>query len=434
VRTLGGSEDLREPRPAAQGSPDAWISEIQDYLKDNFLPEDQASAERVVRLAKRYTMVEDHLYRRGANGILMRCITREEGRDLLAEIHGGECGSHSSSRTLVGKAFRHGFYWPTALQDAAELVKSCKACQFHAKQIHTPAQALQMIPPSWPFAVWGLDILGPFPRAVGGYRYLYVAIDKFTKWPEATPVVNITKVSATAFLKSILCRFGVPSRIITDNGTQFTSQYFQEYCEDVGIQLCFASVAHPRSNGQVERANAEILRGLKIRSYCDLEKHGKRWIDQLPSVLWGNRTTPSRATGETPFFLVYGAEACLPPEITMGSLRVQAFDEDQQEQQRLQDVDLVDERRRRAAIRNARYNQALRRYHQRFVHSRELRVGDLVLRRILNREGLHKLSPSWEGPFKVVKECRPGSVRLATEDGMELPNPWNIEHLRKFYP
>jgi hypothetical protein len=247
-------------------------------------------------------------------------------------------------------------------------------------------------------------------------------------------VVNITKASATAFLRSIVCRFGVPNRVITDNGTQFTSQYFQEYCEDMGIQLCFASVAHPRSNGQVERANAEILRGLKIRTYCDLEKHGARWIEELPSVLWGNRTTPSRATGETPFFLVYGAEACLPPEITMGSLRVRSFDEEMQEQERRQDVDLVDERRWRAAVRNARYNQALRRYHQRFVRSRELRVGDLVLRRILNREGMHKLFPSWEGPFKVTKVCRPGSVRLAAEDGMQLPNPWNIEHLRKFYP
>jgi transposase InsO family protein len=142
-----------------------------------------------------------------------------------------------------------------------------------------------------------LDILGPFPRAVGGYRYLYVAIDKFTKWPEATPVVNITKASAIAFLKSIVCRFGVPNRIITDNGTQFKSQHFQEYCEDIGIQLCFASVAHPRSNGQVERANAEILRGLKICTYNDLEKHGAKWVDQFPSVLWENRTTPSCATG-----------------------------------------------------------------------------------------------------------------------------------------
>jgi hypothetical protein len=136
------------------------------------------SAQRIVWMAKRYTMVEGDLYHRGANSILMRCITQKESRDLLAEVHGGECGSHSSSRTLVGKAFRHVFYWPTALQDAAELVRSCKACQFHAKQIHTPAQALQMISPSWAFAVWGLDILGPFSRAVGGYRYLYVAIDK----------------------------------------------------------------------------------------------------------------------------------------------------------------------------------------------------------------------------------------------------------------
>jgi transposase InsO family protein len=133
-------------------------------------------------------------------------------------------------------------------------------------------------------------------------------------------MVNITKASAIAFLKSIVCSFGVSNRIITDNGTQFKSQHFQEYCEDIGIQLCFAFVAHPRSNGQVERANAEILRGLKIRTYNDLEKHGAKWVDQLPSVLWGNRTTPSRATGETPFFLVYGAEPCLLPEITMGSL------------------------------------------------------------------------------------------------------------------
>jgi hypothetical protein len=268
-----------------------------------------------------------------------------------------------------------------------------------------------------------VDILGPFPRAVGGYRYLFVAIDKFTKWPEATPVVNITQGAAVAFLKSIVCRFGVPSHIITDNGTQFTSRIFQEYCEGIGTQLCFASVAHPRSNGQVERANAEILRGLKTRTYDCLKKHGANWVSELPSVLWGNRTTPSRATGETPFFLVYGAKACLPPEIIMGSPRVQAFDESMQGQLRCEDMDFIDERRWQAAVRNEWYNQALRRYHQRFVHSRELGVGDLVLRRVLNREGIHKLSPSWEGPFKVMEVCRPGCVLLATTEGEPLPNP-----------
>jgi hypothetical protein len=172
-------------------------------LKDNILPDDMTSADRIAHLAKRYTLVEGDLYRRGANGVLMQCITQEEGCELLTEVHGGECGNHASSHILVGKAFQHEFYWPTALQDAVELVKTCKACQFHAKQIHMPAQTLQMIPSSWPFASWGLDIVGPFPHAVGGYRFLYVDIDKFTKWPEATPVI----------------RFRVPNRIITDNGS-----------------------------------------------------------------------------------------------------------------------------------------------------------------------------------------------------------------------
>jgi hypothetical protein len=148
VCATGGPASPLASQPISQSGPDAWISEIWDYLKEKILPGDHVSAERIVRLAKRYTMVEGDLYRHGANGFHMRCITQEEGRELLTKIHGGECGSHSSSRTLVGKAFRHGFYWPTALQDAAEMVKSCKACQFHAKQIHTPAQALQMIPPS----------------------------------------------------------------------------------------------------------------------------------------------------------------------------------------------------------------------------------------------------------------------------------------------
>jgi hypothetical protein len=110
-----GPANLLAPQPVAQSGPDAWISEIRDYLKENILPGDHVSAERIVRLAKRYTVVEGDLYRRGANDILMRCITQEEGRELLTEIHGGDCGSHSLSRTLVGKAFRHGFYWPTAL-------------------------------------------------------------------------------------------------------------------------------------------------------------------------------------------------------------------------------------------------------------------------------------------------------------------------------
>jgi len=125
----------------------------------------------------------------------------------------------------------------------------------------------------------------------------------------------------------IVSRFGVLSRIITDNGTQFTSALFEAYCEDKGIRICYASSHHPQSNGQAEHTNTEILKGLKTRTFESLKDHGKKWMEHLESVLWVNRTTPSWATGETPLFLVHGAEAVLPPEVMNRSPRVNAFDE-----------------------------------------------------------------------------------------------------------
>jgi hypothetical protein len=181
--------------------------------------------------------------------------------------------------------------------------------------------------------------------------------------------------------------------------------------------ICCAS----KKQWQVKRANVKILRGLKIRT-C-LKKHGPKWIDELSCALWGNQTSTSQATGETPFFLVYGAEVVIPPEITMVSLHVQAYDGATQDQFRCDDIDLIDERRWQAAPQNARYSQALRRYHQRFVYRRQLHVDNLVLRRILTCEGANVLSPCWEGPFRVTQVCRSRCVCLATKDGMSLPNP-----------
>jgi transposase InsO family protein len=141
------------------------------------------------------------------------------------------------------------------------------------------------------------------------------------------PVVKINKQSAIKFIKSIIYRFGVLNRIITNNGSQFTRSAFQVYCEDLGIKIYYAFVAQPESNGQVERANAEILKGLKTCTYDGLKKHGKKWIGELPCALWRNRTSPSRATWETPSFMVYGTEVVLPPKVTTGSLHIQAYDE-----------------------------------------------------------------------------------------------------------
>jgi hypothetical protein len=131
---------------------------------------------------------------------------------------------------------------------------------------------------------------------------------------------------------------------------------------------------------------------------------------------------------------VYGDKAILPPKVTMGSLYVQTYDEAAQDQLRCDDIDLIDEQRWKSIIKNERYHQGLWSYDQWFMWSRELQVDDLVLRRVLTWECANKLSPGWEGPFWVTQVCCPGCVHLTMEDRESLPNPWNIEHLCKFYP
>jgi transposase InsO family protein len=195
----------------------------------------------------------------------MKCIHSATGRHLLDNIHAGQCGVHAASRTLVGKAFRSGFYWPTTKSDAAELVHKCEACQFLSKQQHLPAQQLQTIPVTWLFACWGLDMIGPFKKAQGGYTHILVAIDKFTKCIEYKPIASLTSTKAVEFIQEIMFRFGIPNSIITDLGSNFTSSEFFDFYEQRSIQIKYALVAHPRANGQVGRANRMILDALRKR-------------------------------------------------------------------------------------------------------------------------------------------------------------------------
>jgi transposase InsO family protein len=129
-----------------------------------------------------------------------------------------------------------------------------------------------------------------------------VAIDKFSKWVEVRPITNLRAQQAVTFFTDIVYRFGVPNSIITDNGSQFTGRKFLEFCDKFHICVDWAAVAHPQTNGQVERANDMILQGLKPRIFDQLNKSSRKWLQELPAVVWSLRTTPSRATGFTPFF------------------------------------------------------------------------------------------------------------------------------------
>jgi hypothetical protein len=258
---------------------------------------------------------------------------------------------------LVGKAYQSGFYWPTTVTDAKDLIKRCKGCQFFAKQQHLPAQVLRTIPPSWPFTKWGLDAVGPFHTALGGYKHILVSVDKFTKWIEVRPVAKVTPEEVVKFIGDIKHRFGVPNRIITDLGAAFTSSVFWDFCQDNLINVYYSSIAHPQCNSQVERANNMVLQALKDCIYDDASNYATRWLAELPHIIWGLWTQVSSAMSFSPFFLVYGSEAILPTDVTFGAPRIQFYEEGEAEQTRRIDLDSLEEQRLAAVMRKARHDQ-----------------------------------------------------------------------------
>jgi transposase InsO family protein len=133
---------------------------------------------------------------------------------------------------------------------------------------------------------WGLDQVGPLPKSSrGSHTYLLVAVDKFSKWIDAVRVTNQEATTTVKFFESIVCRYSVPNSIITNSGTNFTSSEFQEFAKEIGIKINYASVAHPKSNGQVKKANGLVCGGLKKRLLRPLKRAAGAWVKELPSVL-----------------------------------------------------------------------------------------------------------------------------------------------------
>jgi hypothetical protein len=160
---------------------DDWMRQIRAYMNNQPPSDDNVEVEHVAHKSRMYHLIDRVLFHQGANGMMMKCISREKGIELLEDVHRGVCGSHTSWRSIVGKAFRHGFYWPTVKDDAMKVVKKCIDWQLYQKQTIKHANPLRPIDVSWPFTVWGIDIVGVLPRALGGFRYLFIGVDTFTK-------------------------------------------------------------------------------------------------------------------------------------------------------------------------------------------------------------------------------------------------------------
>ena len=144
-----------------------WRQLIIDYLNNVHHSEDEASTARIAARARSYTLIDGTLYKKGVVQPLLKCITQSEGKELLQEIHSEECGSHIDPRALSAKAIRQGFYWPTHIKDAEQIVKTRKACQTTSPHQSKPSTTVQLIPPTWPLQRWGMNLIGPLPPSQG---------------------------------------------------------------------------------------------------------------------------------------------------------------------------------------------------------------------------------------------------------------------------
>uniref|UniRef100_A0A2N9GXI9 Uncharacterized protein n=1 Tax=Fagus sylvatica TaxID=28930 RepID=A0A2N9GXI9_FAGSY len=327
-----------------------WMLPIIRYLKEGTLPADRAEAHKLRIRASRFQLLGGILYKMGFSRPHLRCLSPEEANYVIREVHEGVCGNHSGARSLAHKLTRAGYYWPSLLHDATQFVKACDKCQRFANVPRVPPEEFTPITSPWPFAQWGLDIMGPFPVGTKQAKFLVVAIDYFTKWVEAEPLATISEKNVKSFVwKAVICRFGIPRVLISDNGKQFDNGPFRELCAQLNIRNHYSSPRHPQANGQVEVTNRTLLKQIKTR----LEGAKGMWVEELPSVLWAYRTTVRTPTKETPFKLTYGTEAVIPVEIGLTTLRTTFHNEGENEGQLRLNLDLLDEARERAARRIA---------------------------------------------------------------------------------
>ncbi|KAL8147927.1 hypothetical protein AgCh_005306 [Apium graveolens] len=256
-----------------------------------------------------------------------------------------------------------------------------------------------------PFAVWGIDIMGPFPRARGDLRYLLVLIDYMTKWVEAKAMRTINQQDCIKFMDNILIRKGYPTQEI--------------------IRSLPSRKWPSRSNqSNPSPENEKRLRESKTK-----------WQEELPNVLWAYRTSPRTSTGEMPFKLAYGTEAMLPIEVGSPSHRAINFDEIANEEGLRTNIELIDEVRDQDVARMEKYKEKTKEHFSKKSWVKNFQVRDLVLRdtEASDPTNTGKLMPRWEGPYKIKEVLRLGTYKLMNMDESEIPNTWHGLRLRKFY-
>ncbi|GJT44306.1 reverse transcriptase domain-containing protein [Tanacetum coccineum] len=192
--------DEKEVLAVVEEEGHTWMIPIYEHLMEEILPEEKTKARAIRRKAGRYAMVNGILYKKSFLGPWLRCVGPLQANYVLREIHEGSCSIHSGPRSMVAKALRSGYYWPTMHTDARNLIRECSGCQVYHPVPRNPQEKLTPITSPWLFYKWGINIAGPFPEGPGKVKFLIVAMDYFTKWIEAKLMATITGAQVKKFV------------------------------------------------------------------------------------------------------------------------------------------------------------------------------------------------------------------------------------------
>ena len=333
------------------------------------------------------------------------CIPTSQRQKLMTLAH--EKFGHLS-RKLVVQHITKSFYWPTLWKDVRVHVQSCDVCQRVTKKNPKKAPMVKREIVTVPFERVSIDLVGPLPKSKGGFQYLFTYIDNTSRWPEAEPIRNITAKTVIRAFESICLRNGFPRVVISDNGTQFCSKEFKQFCKQHHIQAVTTPPYRPQSNGLVERMHATLA---GMINKLTKSKQGA-WHEITKLGLYFMRMTPSSSTGFSPYMIVHGWEPASPLEVVKEGLLDENMDDidiTSWVRENMERVELVSDHIVKNQTRVTKNRKKLR---DKYSKERTFTPGTQVLYRT---PGINaKLTDAWEGPYEIDKQLGPVTYSLIT--------------------
>ncbi|GKV01316.1 hypothetical protein SLEP1_g13876 [Rubroshorea leprosula] len=355
-------------------------------IPEGYLKDQSTKVSRKTKMqALNYVLIEDVLYRRGHDKLLLRCLGPDESFQMLSDVHDGICGAHQAGIKMRWLICKHGVFWPSVLKDCIAYDKGCKSCQVHGPLQRVPASELNSIVKSWPFRSWAIDLI---------------------------------------------------ETIITDQGTVFVSHQVEAFAKEMDFRLLNSTPHYAQANGQAEASNKVVINLLEKM----VDDNPKRWHELLSKTLWAYRTSQRSSTKMTHFALTYGHDTVLPMELTARSLKVviqhnlQFREYDEAIMLELEDLE---DKRLIALDRLQAQKLKIAKSYNKRVKGKTLAVGNLVWKAILpfgkKDHRFRKWSPNWEGPFRIHEVLREGAYWLESLDGDLHARKINEIYLKPYY-